>query len=956
MKSIITNRKHRLPIIPLIVLSILILTISCSRDLDELELATFPTTAEVFIDGFSAGLNYSAFAGSKVTAFDVDTEVKYAGSESMKFEVPDFEDPSGAYAGGAFYTDVGRDLTGYDALTFWAKASKSATIDVVGFGNDLAELKYVATVVGLKVNTNWRKYFIPIPDPSKLTEERGMFFYSEGPEEGAGYTFWIDEVKFEKLGTIAHPKPAILEEQDQTTAAESGDNLTIGGLFAEYNLPTGVNQRVEIAPSYFTFSSSDPSVATVNPFGVVSVIDSGATVVTAKLIDVEAKGSLTIEAFGSRPAPATAAPEPTTSADSVISLFSNVYTNVTVDTWDTGWEFSTADVEDIQIDGDDVKRYKNLNFVGIEFSSQTIDATGMTHFHLDIWTPDPTGAPASFKVLLIDFGANGIFDGGDDVSHELTFTSPSIATGSWVGLDIPLSSFTGLTTRGHVAQLVLSGDLPTIYLDNVYFANRGGGGGGTKPTIGAPTPTQNAADVISVFSDSYTNLAGTDFNPDWGQSTQVSTLDIAGNNTLLYANFNYQGTQFGGSEDVSSMEFLHVDMWTADATDVQVTPISASGENLVSLTPIVPGEWNSYDIPLSVFTDAGVTLNDVMQLKFDGQAGTNPSNVYLDNIYFHRGGGGGTEPTVAAPAPTQSASNVLSIFSDSYTNLAGTDFNPDWGQSTIVTTEDIAGNSTLKYANFNYQGTQFAGSEDVSTMQFLHVDMWTADATVVLTTPISAATGENLVSLTPIVPGQWNSYNIPLSVFTDDGMSLNDLIQIKFDGQTGVTPSNIYLDNIYFYRGGGGGNEPVVAAPTPNQDAADVISVFSDAYTNIAGTDLNPNWGQGTIVSEVLIEGNKTLFYKGLNYQGIQLGSSQDVSGMGFVHVDFWTANSSALNVFIISTGPVETAYALSVPTSGWASIDIPLTDFSPVDLKDIIQFKFDGDGDIYLDNIYFHK
>ena len=30
--------------------------------------------------------------------------------------------------------------------------------------------------------------------------------------------------------------------------------------------------------------------------------------------------------------------------------------------------------------------------------------------------------------------------------------------------------------------------------------------------------------------------------------------------------------------------------------------------------------------------------------------------------------------------------------------------------------------------------------------------------------------------------------------------------------------------------------------------------------------------------------------------------------------------------------------------------------DFSPVDLADIIQLKFDGNGDIYLDNIYFYK
>ena len=118
-------------------------------------------------------------------------------------------------------------------------------------------MKYVTTLLGAKVNTNWRKIIIPIPDPSKLTAERGMFYYSEGNEDGSGYTFWIDEVKFEKLGTIAHPKPAILEEQDQTASAEVGDQLTIGGTFSNFNMPNGTDQRVEVAPSYFTFSSSE---------------------------------------------------------------------------------------------------------------------------------------------------------------------------------------------------------------------------------------------------------------------------------------------------------------------------------------------------------------------------------------------------------------------------------------------------------------------------------------------------------------------------------------------------------------------------------------------------------------------------------------------------------------------------------------------------------------------------
>jgi hypothetical protein len=77
--------------------------VSCKRELEDLEPATFPTTPEVFIDGFSAGLNYGAFGGSKVTAFDVDTEVKYKGSASMKFAVPDAGDPQGAYAGGSLF-------------------------------------------------------------------------------------------------------------------------------------------------------------------------------------------------------------------------------------------------------------------------------------------------------------------------------------------------------------------------------------------------------------------------------------------------------------------------------------------------------------------------------------------------------------------------------------------------------------------------------------------------------------------------------------------------------------------------------------------------------------------------------------------------------------------------------------------------------------------------------------
>jgi len=156
------------------------------------------------------------------------------------------------------------------------------------------------------------------------------------------------------------------------------------------------------------------------------------------------------------------------------------------------------------------------------------------------------------------------------------------------------------------------------------------------------------------------------------------------------------------------------------------------------------------------------------------------------------------------------------------------------------------------------------------------------------------------------------------------------------------------------------GQDPTVAAPTPTKNSADVISIFSNAYTDLAGTNFNPNWGQATVTTQVDIAGNNTLKMTGLNYQGINIGSTdgtpQDFSAMKYLHLDFWTTNSTSLKVFIISPGPVETPFTLTVPTTGWSSIDIPLTSFSPVDLTKVFQFKFDGNGTVFVDNIFFYK
>lgn len=445
------------------------LTVGCERGIsDDVEFATFSTNPDVFIDGFSGGLEYLPFGDSYFEAFTVDTETTYNGSSaSMRFDVPTVGDPNGAYAGAIFPDNGGRDLSGYDALTFLAKATQAATLDLVGFGNDFGENKFMVTLPNVQVTTNWRKYTIPIPDPDKLTLEKGMFWYAEGPENGYGYTFWIDELKYEKLGTIAQPQPAILGGVDNVQQSFIGTNIELGGT-QTFNLASGLNQTVFVAPSYFTFSSTDVDVARVSELGVVSVVGAGTAIITATLGGVKAAGSLTIKSIGNF----TPAPDPVHNAGNVISIFSDAYTNEPVNYYNGYWQYSTTQGQnDININGNEIIKYSELNFVGIEFTEPTIDVSQMTHFHIDIQVQDPVQSGDFLTIKLQDIGADNAFGTGNESAGELTFTNTTLVSGNWISLDIPLSDFAGLSSRANLAQVVFVSDatITDILIDNIYF-------------------------------------------------------------------------------------------------------------------------------------------------------------------------------------------------------------------------------------------------------------------------------------------------------------------------------------------------------------------------------------------------------------------------------------------------------------------------------------------------------
>jgi hypothetical protein len=164
--------------------------------------------------------------------------------------------------------------------------------------------------------------------------------------------------------------------------------------------------------------------------------------------------------------PMTPAPDPNFAAVDVISMFSNVYTDVPVNTWQTAWSQGT--LNDIQIQGNDTKKYTGLNFVGVETTgSNILNVSNMTHLYLNVWTANMS----EFRVKLVDFGNDLSYAGGDDSEHELTFT-PTLE--NWMTLDISLTDFVNLSSNNHIAQLIFSGNpvgSGVVYVDNVLFHN-----------------------------------------------------------------------------------------------------------------------------------------------------------------------------------------------------------------------------------------------------------------------------------------------------------------------------------------------------------------------------------------------------------------------------------------------------------------------------------------------------
>jgi hypothetical protein len=441
------------------------------------------------------------------------------------------------------------------------------------------------------------------------------------------------------------------------------------------------------------------------------------------------------------------------------------------------------------------------------------------------------------------------------------------------------------------------------------------------PTTAAPTPTQAPADVVSIFSDAYSDITVNEFSTGW-DNADVTDGTAGGNAVKVYTLTGgaFIGIQLGGATDLSGMENFHVDVWinNIDAGDVLLPKLAnfaggaGSVTNEVEFTyafaPTDAGTWVSIDAPLSSFnvvSGGSSAINEVLQIVFGSSATLAGATLYLDNLYFWK---------------TASSTDTDATLSDLQVDgMTVTGFSP---------------------TTYDYNVELPAGTTAVPAV--------TATAT-------QAGNGASAVNIADAgaLPG-----TTIVTVTAPDG--------------TTTQPYNV---NFTVASAG-----PTTAAPTPPARAeADVISIFSDAYTDVAVSEFSTGWDNAD-VTDGMAGGNAVKVYSltGGAFIGIQLGGPNDLSGMTHFHVDVWIDNIDAGDVLLPKlanfaggagsvTNEVEFTYAFAPTDAGtWVSIDTMLSNFNIVSggsdaISEVLQIVFGSSATlagatVYLDNLYFHK
>ena len=369
------------------------------------------------------------------------------------------------------------------------------------------------------------------------------------------------------------------------------------------------------------------------------------------------------------------------------------------------------------------------------------------------------------------------------------------------------------------------------------------------PTQSAPTPqARQPEDVVSVFSDAYSNVTLDELPTSWSSSEFLATT-IESNNVWQLSNLDFIGmvTNYAEGINLSQMETMHIDYWVPDGVSnellVKIVNTIDGGEDIESLGATISGSWQSIDIEMTGFDGGDLSNKEkITQILIDSDGVA--STVYIDNFYFYK-------------EPTQGFDDGLltngdfELGSDSW--LVGVDPN-----SAAPVTTDTTGNT---YYSVNVTNPNPSEPYLVNTSQFVELisgetytltfDAWSdVNRTIIAGIGLSANPWTNVIETVDITTTR-TTYS-----YTFESIGFGDpQARVLFD--LNAVAGVVNLDNVGLYLGDGPtqgfddglltngdfelGSDSWLVGVDPNSAAPVTTDTTGNTYYSVNVTNPNPS-------------------------------------------------------------------------------------------------------------------
>ena len=429
----------------------------------------------------------------------------------------------------------------------------------------------------------------------------------------------------------------------------------------------------------------------------------------------------------------------------------------------------------------------------------------------------------------------------------------------------------------------------------------------------AVVPVRDAANVISFYGgddNSYYNITGVDFQVFWSQPTPPWVIpdlafDASGNNTIKYTGFGYQGLDFNvNMQNVSGMEFLHIDIWT-NSSSVDLTLLSAGSGDFAYNFSANLGAWTSVDIPLTHFAqNTNLNLAELNQMKFYNGNG---DDIYIDNLYFWK--------PAANPADDATLNDL---------QVDGTSISVFSGATAVYTHELIVGTSVAPTitATTTQSGARLVVTQATSIP---------GEATVVVTASNQTKVKTYTVSFVATLPGAAEFISSPAS----------EVLALLDNVSNGTTTS--FWNPSYFF----GTSKGVVDLEGNNAMKMDLsvagwgggINNGSDVYTDVSAYNFL-NFSYFAPAGAAGVNGHEVKF--------ILIGGGSSLSGNGKGEFSYTLKEAG-------QGGDADLVF------NQWVNLTVPLSHFvnNGWSTDNFFQFKLGSTSDlntkfVYFDNIFF--